>query len=58
MMKVNPANDARIRAAELLRYQNKQEEIKRMEDKLRQERLMLKQMKFDDGKGQNVDLNA
>ena len=57
-MKVNPANDARIRAIEQLRYRNKQEEIKRMEDKLRQERLMLKQMKFDDGKGQNVDLNA
>ena len=57
-MKVNPATDARIRAIEQLRYRNKQEEIKRMEDKLRQERLMLKQMKFDDGKGQNVDLNA
>ena len=57
-MKVNPANDAHIRAVEQMRYQNKREEIKRMEDKLRQERLMLKQMKFDDGKGQNVDLNA
>ena len=58
-MKVNPATmDALRRAAELMRYQNKQEEVKRMEDKIRQERLMLKRMKFDDGKGQNVDLEA
>ena len=58
-MKINPATlDALRRAADLMRYQNKQEEIKRMEDKIRQERLMLKRMKFDGDKGQNVDLDA
>ena len=59
MMKINPANEARNHAAELLRYQNKQEEIKRIEENLRQEKLRLQRLRPNDPtKGQNVDLDA
>ena len=60
-MKVNPATlDALRRAADLLRYQNKQQEVKRMEENLRQEKLRLQRLKLsnDQAKGQNVDLDA
>ena len=56
-MKVNPATlDALRRAADLLRYQNKQEEVKRMEENLRVEKERLQRMEPNDPtKGQNVD---
>ena len=60
-MKVDPSTlDALRRAAELLRYQNKQQEVKRMEENLRQEHLRLKRLRpsNDPTKGQNVDLDA
>ena len=60
-MKVNPATlDALRRAADLMRYQNKQEEVKRMEENLRQEKLRLQRLRpsNDPTKGQNVDQNA
>jgi hypothetical protein len=60
MMKINPATlDALRRAADLMRYQNKQQEVKRMEENLRQEKLRLQRLQSNDPtKGQNVDLDA
>jgi len=59
-MKINPATlDALRRAADLMRYQNKQQEVKRMEENLRQEKLRLQRLQSNDPtKGQNVDLDA
>jgi hypothetical protein len=60
-MRINPATlDALPRAAELLRYQNKQMEVKRLDENLRQEYLRLQRLKpsSDPTKGQNVDLDA
>jgi len=59
-MKIDPTKAALERAAELLRYQNKQAEVKRMEENLRQEQLRLKRLRpsADPTKGQNVDLDA
>ena len=46
-------------AAERLRYLNKQEEIKRLEEKMRQEKLKLERMKpIDPTKGNNVDVSV
>ena len=42
-----------------MRYQNKQQEVKRMEENLRQEKLRLQRLQSNDPtKGQNVDLDA
>ena len=57
-MKVNPATlDALRRAADIMRYQNKQMEVKRLDEALRQEKLRLQRLKpsNDPTKGQNVD---
>jgi hypothetical protein len=46
-------------AAELLRYQNKQQEIRRMEEQIKEERLRLEHMKpVDPTKGNNVDVSV
>ena len=60
-MKINPATlDALRRAADIMRYQNKQMEVKRLDESLRQEKLRLQRLKpsNDPTKGQNVDLDA
>jgi len=59
-MKIDPTKAALERAAELLRYQNKQMEVKRLDESLRQEKLRLKRLRpsADPTKGQNVDLDA
>jgi hypothetical protein len=47
------------KAAELLRYQNKQQEIHRMEEQIKEERLRLERMKpVDPTKGSNVDVSV
>ena len=54
----NNKNQALSRAAELLRFQNKQMELHRMEENLRQEKLRIERLKpKDDDRGQNVDLS-
>ena len=58
-MKINPASQAALsRAAELLRYHNKQLEIKRIEEMLEQEKLRVKRLRpsADPDKGNNVDV--
>jgi hypothetical protein len=60
MTKVNPATaDALARAAEQLKYQNKQQQINQAEEHLRQEKLRLKRntpsTSVDPTKGTNVD---
>lgn len=59
-MKVNPATaDALARAAEVLKYQNKEMQIKQTEEQLRQEKLRLQRIRpSDPTKGQNVDTLA
>lgn len=62
-MKVNAVNSATAqamsRAAELLRYQNKQMEIHRMDEALQQEKLRLERIKpTDPDRGQNVDITV
>lgn len=49
-------NQTLSRAAELLRFQNKQMELHRMEEAVRQEKLRVEKLKPDDDRGQNVDL--
>ena len=50
-------NQTLSRAAELLRFQNKQMELHRMEETLRQEKLRVERLKpSDSDRGQNVDL--
>jgi len=54
---VNPATaQALARAAELLRYQNKQMEIKRMEDNLEFEKQRIKRLQPTADKGNNIDV--
>lgn len=54
----NNKNQALSRAAELLRFQNKQMELHRMEENLRREKLRIERLKpKDDDRGQNVDLS-
>lgn len=57
-MKIDHAekNQTLSRAAELLRFQNKQMELHRMEEAVRQEKLRVERLKPDDDRGQNVDL--
>jgi hypothetical protein len=50
-------NQTLSRAAELLRFQNKQMELHRMEEAVRQEKLRVEKLKPDDGRGQNVDVS-
>ena len=59
-MKINPATErAMAEAAERIRMQNKQMEIKRMEEIVRQEKLRLERLRpFDRDKGNNVDTLA
>ena len=59
-MKINPVTQqAMAEAAERLRLQNKQAEIKRMEEIVRQEKLRLERLRpFDRDKGNNVDTLA
>ena len=59
-MKINPATAQDLaRAAELIRYQNKQQEVKRMEELARQEKLRLKRLRpTDPTKGNNVDVSV
>ena len=62
-MKVNQVNSATAqamsRAAELLRYQNKQMEVHRMEESLAQEKLRVQRLKpTDPNRGQNVDITV
>ena len=50
-------NQTLARAAELLRFQNKQLELHRMEETLRQEKLRIEKLKPNgDNRGQNIDL--
>ena len=54
----NNKNQALSHAAELLRFQNKQMELHRMEENLRQEKLRIERLKpKDNDRGQNVDLS-
>jgi hypothetical protein len=60
-MKVNTVDPATTYALELaakrIKYQNKQMEIHRMEELLRQEKLRLERLKpLDPNKGQNIDI--
>lgn len=59
-MKINPATQQALAlAAERLRMQNKEAEIKRMEEIVRQEKLRLERLRpFDRDKGTNVDTLA
>jgi len=58
--KINPATvDALARAAERLRYQSKQQQVKQTEEQLRQEKLRLERIKpstsVDPAKGTHID---
>ena len=51
--------DQMRRWVEFFRHVNHQQEVKRMEEHLRQEKLRLQRLQSNDPtKGQNVDLNA
>lgn len=58
--RVHPATaQALAQAAEVLRYQNKQMEVHRQEELLKQERQRLSRLKpTDPDKGQNVDVTV
>ena len=59
-MKIDHENKNYVlaRAAELLRFQNKQMELHRMEEAVRQEKLRIERLKpKDNDRGQNVDLS-
>lgn len=59
-MSINKVTERNLAlAAERLRYLNKQQEIRRMEEQLRQERLRLERNKpIDPDKGNNVDITV
>ena len=59
-MKINPVMTRNLsRAAELIRYQNKQQEVRRIEESAQQEKLRLKRLRpTDPTKGNNVDVTV
>ena len=55
--RINPATEYEMaRVAQILRYQNKQMEIKRMEEMVRAEKEQIK--RIDPMKGKNVDIEV
>jgi hypothetical protein len=55
--RINPATEYELaRVAQTIRYQNKQMEIKRMEEMVRIEKERIK--RIDPKKGQNVDITV